>query len=121
MLSVISAGDAAGRDPAVVDRAWAAAQPPGGLDVAPDDRGVDGGVQDDDAAEERVQARAAGVAPAVEVRPLRELADGHEGDRETAPGDQAVEMIGQPCFEDRGGDVGVDDDSGHARPARREA
>lgn len=91
------------------------------VNVTPDDRGIDGGVHDHDTVEERVQARASGLAPAAEVGPLRQLADGDERDRKAAPGYQAVEMVRQSSLEDRGGDVGVDDDSGHAKPARREA
>ena len=54
----------------------------------------------------RKPARRAG-SPAVQVRPLGQLADGDEGDRELLPGEPAAKGIGQLSLEDRRGDVGV--------------
>ena len=57
----------------------------------------------------------------MQVRPLRQLADGDEGDRESLTGELAGEGARQLPLEDRQGDVGVDGDVAHSKPVRREA
>lgn len=47
--------------------------------------------------------------------------DGDEGDGELPTGELLGEVVGQPALQDRRRDIGVDDDVGHAMPARREA
>jgi hypothetical protein len=52
---------------------------------------------------------------------LVQLADGHEGDCKLLAVEPTAEGVRKLSLEDRRGDVGVDDDRAHARPARREA
>ena len=59
--------------------------------------------------------------PAVQVCPLGQLADRDECGRELPSCESVGEGVGQLPLEDRGGDVGVDDDVAHARRARRDA
>ena len=87
------AGEAAGGDPRAVDRPWTSAQPGVGLDLAPDGGGLEAARQDDDAGEEGPESQPCVAAPAVQVRPLGQLADGDEGDRELLAG----EPVGEVC------------------------
>ena len=53
--------------------------------------------------------------------PLGEFAVGDEGDGDGVARQLAGEGVRGAVAQERGGDVGVDDDEAHARPARREA
>jgi hypothetical protein len=70
-------GEAARRDPGVVDRP----RPPAEAGVClltPDPGGVEAGGEDDDAGEEGLETGATLWSPAVQVRPLGQLADGNK-------------------------------------------
>jgi hypothetical protein len=62
-----------------------------GLDLAPDGGPLESARQDDDAGGEGPQTGVALWPPAVQVRPLGQLADGDEGGRELLPGEPACE------------------------------
>ena len=71
-------------------------------------------------------ASAALWSPAMQVGPLGQFVDGDERGRKLLAGESAGEVSagevsGWLSCEDRGGDVGIDDDVTRARPARREA
>ena len=89
-----------------------------GLDLAPHGGGLEGAGPDNYAGEERPQASAALWSPAMQVGQFGQFVDGDELGRKLLAGESAREVSGWPSFEDRRGDVGVDDDVAHARPAR---
>jgi hypothetical protein len=115
-------GDAAGRYPAVVDGPRPAAEPTCGPDIAPHGGGV--------TVELRITPlRKNARRPARRVGPQR-CRWVHWVSSPTVtnviaswrPSISWSRCAGSwPYSQDRGGDVGVDDNSGHARPARREA
>lgn len=61
------------------------------------------------------------MVPASNEGPLREFADGDESDREWPTVQPTSERSGESLLEHGGGDVGIEDERGHAVPERREA
>lgn len=80
-----------------------------GLDLAPDPGDAQVVGQDDDAGGEPVESSSALWAPASDEGPLREFADGDEGDRKLATAQPRNERTGQPLLQQGRGDVGVQD------------
>jgi hypothetical protein len=113
--------EAAGGDPGVVGRLWPAAQLGVGLDLAPalGDALV---VGQDCSAARKVRIVSGFRGPtAGRWSTLCQFSVGDEGDGDGLAGELPGETVGGAAGQERGGDVGVDDDEAHARLARREA
>ena len=65
------------------------------LDLAPHGGCLEAALQDDDTGEARRAGRLGAVSPAVQERPLGQLAHSHEGDRELLAGEPVREAVGQ--------------------------
>jgi hypothetical protein len=77
--------------------------------------------EDDERGEESPHRVQAPRAPVADEGPLGQFAVGDEGDRDGVSGELTGEGVRDAPAQERGGDVGVDDDEAHARLARREA
>ena len=75
--------------------------------------------QHEEPGEEGAHGGQAALSPAADECPLRQLAHGHEGDSQDVAGELAAEGIRGAPAQQRGGDVGIEDDDAHATPARR--
>ena len=106
-------GEAAGRDPHVVDRSWSSAQdgcggqsPPGGgyCLVAGQYRDVGQPVS---------EFLAAMLAPVADLRPLGQLSEGNEGDQRFAADQSRSKRTGERALVQQRGDIGVQDGRVH--------
>ena len=107
--------------PRVVDRPGTATQLGVSLDLAAADGDMLVVGQDDERGEEDPHRLQTSRAPATDEGRLGQLAIGDEGDGDGVAGELPGEGVRCSAAQERGGDVGVDDNEAHARPARREA
>jgi hypothetical protein len=77
--------------------------------------------EDHELGQEGVHRGQAARAPAPDERPLGQLAEGDEGDGRDLSGEPLGQGLRGPTTQERGGDVGVEDDEAHALSARRAA
>ncbi len=77
--------------------------------------------EDDEFAEEGPHRLQTSRTPAADKGPLGQLAVGDEGDGDGVACKLPGEGVRGAAAQERGGDVGVDDDEAQVRPARREA
>ncbi|GAA2562378.1 hypothetical protein GCM10010210_41260 [Pseudonocardia hydrocarbonoxydans] len=76
--------------------------------------------EDHETGQEGLHRGQAARTPASDEGPLRQLAQGDEGDGRYLPGEPAGQVVRGPAAQECGGDVGVEDDEAHALSARRE-
>jgi thiopeptide-type bacteriocin biosynthesis protein len=108
-------GEAAGRDPHVVDGAGAATLDAGGRETAPDGgHGLVAG-EDRDARQPVGQLLASAGAPTADLSPLGQLAERHEGDEWLTPDQPSGQRPGELAFVGERGDVGVQNGRLHGR------
>jgi hypothetical protein len=106
-------GEAAGRDPHVVDRPWSAA-----LDGCRGQSALGGGYclvsgQYRDVGQPAGEFLAAVLAPVADLRPLGQLSEGHEGDQRLAADQASGKRSGECSLVQQGGDIGIQDDWVH--------
>lgn len=95
------AGEAAGGDPAVVDRSWSTPLLCVRLELSPGSGDALAVGEDQGSSQERLHAGRAFRAPTSDQRPLGQLADGDEGDGDRVSGELSCEDGREPVTDER--------------------